>query len=43
MDWKLELLAIPVTDIDRAKAFSIQAGFAEDHDIRSATRSGSCS
>jgi catechol 2,3-dioxygenase-like lactoylglutathione lyase family enzyme len=32
MYWKLELLAIPVTDIDRAKAFYIQAGFVADHD-----------
>jgi predicted enzyme related to lactoylglutathione lyase len=33
MDWKLELLAIPVTDVDRAKAFYVeQAGFVLDHD-----------
>ena len=33
MDWKLELVAIPVTDVDRAKAFYVeQAGFEEDHD-----------
>ncbi len=32
MDWKLELLAIPVTDVDRAKAFYVQAGFVADHD-----------
>ena len=34
MDWKLELVAIPVTDVDRAKAFyTEQAGFNADHDI----------
>jgi catechol 2,3-dioxygenase-like lactoylglutathione lyase family enzyme len=32
MDWKLELLAIPVTDIDRAIAFYVKAGFVLDHD-----------
>jgi predicted enzyme related to lactoylglutathione lyase len=33
MDWKLELVAIPVSDVDRAKAFyTEQAGFTADHD-----------
>jgi predicted enzyme related to lactoylglutathione lyase len=33
MDWKLELVAIPVTDVDRAKTFYVgQAGFNADHD-----------
>jgi catechol 2,3-dioxygenase-like lactoylglutathione lyase family enzyme len=33
MDWKLELVAVPVSDVDRAKAFySEQAGFNLDHD-----------
>ena len=33
MDWKLELGAVPVTDVDRAKAFyTDQAGFNADHD-----------
>jgi predicted enzyme related to lactoylglutathione lyase len=33
MDWKLELVAIPVADVDRAKAFyTEQAGFNADHD-----------
>src|SRR4051794_1690548 len=33
MDFKLELVAIPVTDVDRAKAFyTEQAGFNADHD-----------
>jgi predicted enzyme related to lactoylglutathione lyase len=35
MDWRLELVAIPVTDVDRAKAFyAEQVGFAVDHDHR---------
>lgn len=32
MDIKLELVAIPVTDVDRAKAFYEQVGFVLDHD-----------
>ena len=33
MDWKLELVAIPVTDVDRAKAFYVErVGFDLDHD-----------
>jgi predicted enzyme related to lactoylglutathione lyase len=33
MDFKLELMAIPVSDVDRAKAFyTDQAGFNADHD-----------
>ena len=32
MDFKLELVAIPVTDVDRAKAFYESAGFNADHD-----------
>lgn len=33
MDWKLELVAIPVTDVDRAKAFyTDKVGFNADHD-----------
>ena len=33
MDWKLELVAIPVTDVDRAKAFYVDTvGFNADHD-----------
>jgi predicted enzyme related to lactoylglutathione lyase len=35
MDWKLELVAIPVSDVDRAKAFySEKVGFHADHDQR---------
>lgn len=33
MDFKLELVMVPVTDVDRAKAFYVdQAGFHADHD-----------
>lgn len=33
VDWKIELVAIPVTDVDRAKAFYVeQVGFHADHD-----------
>ena len=33
MDWKLELVAVPVSDVDRAKAFYAEkAGFTTDHD-----------
>ena len=35
MDFKLELVAIPVSDVDRAKDFYTQkAGFNADHDHR---------
>ena len=29
---RLELVAVPVSDVDRAKAFYVQAGFNADHD-----------
>ena len=33
MQMKLELIPVPVTDVDRAKAFYVdQAGFSADHD-----------
>ena len=33
MEWKLELVAIPVSDVDRAKAFYTEkVGFNSDHD-----------
>jgi predicted enzyme related to lactoylglutathione lyase len=33
MDWKIELVFVPVTDVDRAKAFYVdQVGFRADHD-----------
>jgi predicted enzyme related to lactoylglutathione lyase len=35
MDWKLELVAVPVTDVDRAKRFyTEQVGFNADQDHR---------
>jgi len=35
MDWKIELVAIPVTDVDSAKAFYTEkVGFNADHDHR---------
>ena len=35
MDWKIELVAIPVTDVERAKAFYVeQIGFNADHDYQ---------
>jgi predicted enzyme related to lactoylglutathione lyase len=35
MDWKLELIQVPVSDVDRAKAFyTDQVGFHADHDHR---------
>ncbi len=35
MDWKIELVIIPVSDVDRAKAFYVeQVGFHADFDQR---------
>jgi predicted enzyme related to lactoylglutathione lyase len=35
VDWRLELVQVPVSDVDRAKAFyTEQAGFVADHDHR---------
>ena len=35
MDWKLEVVVLPVTDVDRAKRFyGEQCGFVVDHDTR---------
>jgi predicted enzyme related to lactoylglutathione lyase len=35
MDWKLELVAIPVSDVDRAKRFYAElVGYTADHDHR---------
>lgn len=35
MDWKIELLFVPVTDVDRAKDFYVDMlGFHADHDVR---------
>jgi predicted enzyme related to lactoylglutathione lyase len=33
MDWKIELVAVPVSGVDRAKAFYVEkVGFNADHD-----------
>jgi catechol 2,3-dioxygenase-like lactoylglutathione lyase family enzyme len=32
MEMKLELVMVPVTDVDRAKEFYVRAGFVADHD-----------
>jgi catechol 2,3-dioxygenase-like lactoylglutathione lyase family enzyme len=33
MDWRIELIAVPVSDVERAKAFYVEkAGFNLDHD-----------
>ncbi|TDO50708.1 catechol 2,3-dioxygenase-like lactoylglutathione lyase family enzyme [Kribbella sp. VKM Ac-2527] len=35
MDWKLELVSVPVSDVDRAKEFYVdKIGFNPDHDHR---------
>jgi catechol 2,3-dioxygenase-like lactoylglutathione lyase family enzyme len=35
MDWTLELVVVPVTDVDRAKAFYAERlGFSVDHDTK---------
>ena len=35
MDWRLELVSVPVSDVDRAKAFYTgKVGFHADHDHR---------
>ncbi len=35
MDWKLELVVVPIGDVERAKRFySEQCGFVVDHDTR---------
>jgi catechol 2,3-dioxygenase-like lactoylglutathione lyase family enzyme len=32
MDWKIELIFVPVTDVDRSKEFYERIGFHTDHD-----------
>lgn len=32
MTWKIELIFVPVTDVDRAKDFYVKIGFNADHD-----------
>jgi catechol 2,3-dioxygenase-like lactoylglutathione lyase family enzyme len=35
MDWKIEVVFVGVTDVDRAKAFYVdQVGFHADHDVQ---------
>jgi catechol 2,3-dioxygenase-like lactoylglutathione lyase family enzyme len=34
MDFRLELVAVPVSDVDRAKDFYTRIGFSADHDHR---------
>ena len=44
MDWKLELITVPVSDVDRAKAFYVnQVGFNADYDHRVDENFGSSS
>ncbi|PZU49773.1 MAG: glyoxalase [Microbacterium sp.] len=33
MDWKIELIFVPVTDVDRAKDFYTRIGFNADNDV----------
>lgn len=32
MDWKIELIHVPVSDVDRSKDFYVKIGFNADHD-----------
>jgi len=35
MDWKIEVVFLPVTDVDKAKSFYVdQIGFHADHDVQ---------
>ena len=44
MDWKIEMIPVPVTDVDRAKDFyANKLGFPVDVDHARARTSGSCS
>jgi catechol 2,3-dioxygenase-like lactoylglutathione lyase family enzyme len=41
MNWTLEVVVVPVSDVDRAKAFYVdKAGFNLDHDTRTGDGSG---
>jgi catechol 2,3-dioxygenase-like lactoylglutathione lyase family enzyme len=43
MDMKLELVPVPVSDVDRAKAFYVEkVGFREDIDQRVSENVASC-
>ena len=43
MDLRLELVQVPVSDVDRAKAFYEQAGFVAEHDHQVSDEIASCS
>ena len=44
VNWKIELIFVPVTDVDVAKAFYVdKAGFHADHDVQVRRRCASCS
>ena len=43
MDWKIELIFVPVTDVDRAKDFYTRIGFNADNDVSPSPRCASCS
>jgi len=34
VDWKLQVVVVPVSDVDRARAFYEQVGFVLDHDTQ---------
>lgn len=34
MDWRLEVIPVPVSDVDAAKEFYQRVGFRLDHDVR---------
>ena len=43
MDWKLEVVVVPVTDVDRAKSFYVdKLGFHLDADIQPRETCGWC-
>ena len=43
MDWKIELIPVPVTDVDRAKAFYEKLGFPPTTTTGCTTPCASCS
>ncbi len=44
MNWTLEVVVVPVSDVDRAKAFYVdRLGFTLDHDAVMSTNCESCS
>ena len=42
MDFRLEVVVLPVSDVDRAKEFYTGIGFRQDADFATARVSGSC-